>query len=81
MMRVELWDSDSIEKNFLLDDEKLYLILLHLQAVLGGTVSVPTLTGNVSVKICIDSREVSHCPVHVTCSWIALLDFIWLTCL
>jgi hypothetical protein len=30
MMRVEVWDSDSIEKIFLLDGEKLYLILLHL---------------------------------------------------
>jgi hypothetical protein len=27
--------------------------LLHLQAVLGGTVTVPTLTGNVTVKVCI----------------------------
>ena len=26
--------------------------LLHLQAVLGGTVTVPTLTGNVTVKVC-----------------------------
>ena len=27
--------------------------LLHLQAVLGGTVTVPTLTGNVTVKVCV----------------------------
>jgi hypothetical protein len=64
MTRVEVWDLNSqrntTEQIFLLDDEKLYLILLHLQAVLGGTVSVPTLTGNVSVKVCVDSREVSH---------------------
>lgn len=32
----------------------------HLQAVLGGTVSVPTLTGNVTVKVCIHSYEVWH---------------------
>lgn len=33
--------------------------LFILQAVLGGTVSVPTLTGNVTVKVCIHSYEVS----------------------
>lgn len=30
-----------------------YLKLLDLQAVLGGTVTIPTLTGNVSVKVAV----------------------------
>lgn len=48
-----------------------------MQAILGGTIQVPTLTGDVVVKVCTTFFKHIFCIISDTEDWYGVFDYIF----